>query len=298
MNLSTFDVIEYLDEKSIPYLTEGRNVSRGWIGVQCPWCGDESNHLGINLNSKTINCWRCGTTGMIFQYIQEIEQCTKSKVQSLINQFQDYTLDYVEREEETERQCKKPKGISRNFAGEFQNWIHSRRFDPSLLIKKYKLLVGKEIGFFKYRLVIPVYLNHRVVTYVGKDITNRQREPYKNWPKQKSRLDVKETLYNIDTVKDTALIVEGVTDVWRIGDGTVATFGTKYTKEQIRMLGRKCKKAYIMFDADATAYAFKFASDLSSVVEKIEVLELEQGDPADLSDKEAAEVRYEIFGRR
>ena len=300
MILDTFDIIEYLDEHSIPYHSSGKNISRGWVGVQCPWCGDESNHLGINMDSKTINCWRCGEKGSIIQYIQEIDQCPKQQAWRIIEKFQDYSLDHVEKEQDEERPeyCQQPKGISKNFTGEFRNWIISRRFNPDILIKKYNLLMGKEVGFFKYRLVVPVYLNRKVVTYVGRDVTGKQKVSYKNWPRQKSYLDVKETLYNIDSVKKTALVVEGITDVWRIGEGAVATFGTKYTKAQINLLSKKCKEVFIMFDADATTQAFKFANDLSSIINKVKVVELSSGDPDNLTEKEVSDLRYDIFGRR
>src|SRR5215467_14209702 len=38
----------------------GRNVSRGYIAVKCPFCGpaDESQHLSINLQRGSWRCWR------------------------------------------------------------------------------------------------------------------------------------------------------------------------------------------------------------------------------------------------
>ena len=60
MSFEAFDIVAYLDEKGIEYVTEGKNVSAGWIGLQCPYCSDQSNHLGVCLDGKGFSCFRCG----------------------------------------------------------------------------------------------------------------------------------------------------------------------------------------------------------------------------------------------
>ena len=56
---STFDVYEYLDDRGLVYSEEGDNVSEGWVNITCPFCGDDKNHMGINLRSKYFHCWIC-----------------------------------------------------------------------------------------------------------------------------------------------------------------------------------------------------------------------------------------------
>jgi DNA primase len=107
---------------------------------------------------------------------------------------------------------------------------------------------------------------------------------------------MKECLYNIDTVKDTAIIVEGVTDVWRIGQGCVATMGLEYTTEQIKLLvDRGVKQAFVMFDSESFAIrkARKLANSLSIFMES-ETIELSDGDPGELTINQVQEIRGEI----
>jgi hypothetical protein len=62
---------------------------------------------------------------------------------------------------------------------------------------------------------------------------NHLKEEWKDIEKFVNYEISKETLYNLDNAKDgTAIVVEGPIDVWRIGDGAVATFGVIYTQKQ------------------------------------------------------------------
>jgi hypothetical protein len=99
-------------------------------------------------------------------------------------------------------------------------------------------------------------------------------------------------------VEDTALVLEGVTDVWRMGDGAVATMGDKWTSKQLHLL-KNLKRCFILFDAEEEAQenADKLGHNLSITVPDVHVLGLEYGDPADISPDDAKSIRKEIFGR-
>jgi hypothetical protein len=49
-----------LDHCNVAWLDRGRNLSRGWLAIKCPWCGpaDPSAHLGINEESGIYHCLR------------------------------------------------------------------------------------------------------------------------------------------------------------------------------------------------------------------------------------------------
>ena len=70
-----FDVRSWLEDQNISYSKEGKNISNGWIGINCVFCQDTSNHLGITPNNR-ITCWKCGTKGDIVTLIKEVEQCS------------------------------------------------------------------------------------------------------------------------------------------------------------------------------------------------------------------------------
>jgi hypothetical protein len=100
-------------------------------------------------------------------------------------------------------------------------------------------------------------------------------------------------LYNLDSVRKTVVIVEGVTDVWRIGDGAVATFGTQYTKAQLALL-IGIKRAFVMFDAEAEEEGSRLAYDLSAIVPFVDIINLREGDPASLSEEGVKYLRKDI----
>lgn len=293
MSIEAFDIQAYLDDKKISYATEGKNVSSGWINVQCPFCSDQTNHLGIS-PSRKISCWICGIRGSVTKYIREIEQCSESYANTIIAKYQDRSLAYLDKKERT-RNSKiiLPKSAIVELPKLHQNYLIKRGFDPDYLSKKYDLLACSELGDYKWRIIVPIYYQNEMVTFTARDITGKAAQKYKNLPVEKSVMSTKEVLYNLDFANKVAVIVEGVFDAWRIGDGAVATIGTKYTKKQIsHLIG--FKKAFIMFDSDAKDWGLKLAEDMAAVVPSVEQIELSEGDPADLSEEDVKYLRKDI----
>ena len=43
----------------VDYVTQGPNISRGNVGIACPFCGnDPSHHMGVSLSGRGWGCWR------------------------------------------------------------------------------------------------------------------------------------------------------------------------------------------------------------------------------------------------
>ncbi len=283
MGFESFDIIKYLDDKNIPYSTSGKNVSAQWIGIRCPFCADSSDHLGIHLEGKGFSCFRCGEKGNAVKLVAEIEQCSNNKAFSIIKIYEDPTVVVTEHRAIVHADSvTMPAGVSKRFSDQHLKYIESRRFDPEYLIRKYDLYAGNTIGDFRYRIVAPVYLDHRLITLVGRDITDKSDRRYKALAVSKSVSTVKSALYNIDSVKDVVVLVEGIFDCWRIGDACVATFGTKVTHEQILLL-KGIRRAFVLFDSEAVTEAQKLASLVSSIVPFVEIVSLSEGDPAELT---------------
>lgn len=291
--LETFDVVQYLEERNIDITYSGKNVSSSgnWLGVQCVFCGDSSNHGAINLNSKAYSCFRCGKHS-ILEFIQVLDSCSKNAAWKIAGKYQTFSAPEISEIIRAEEVIL-PEGVTEDFTEAHRNYLIERKFDPDFLIRKYNLLAGQRYGYFKYRIVAPVILDGKIVTYVGRDITGLAEDRYRNLSAENSKLTTKETLYNLDSVKDIAVIVEGIFDVFRFGDGAVATFGTKVTATQLKLL-RNLSKVYILFDAEATNEAYKLASILTGMIDKIEVLELSREDPAKMSDYEIKMLRREL----
>ena len=85
MNIQDFDIIAYLESREVEYHTSGKNVTSGWIEINCPFCfpEDPSWHLGINLDTKLYNCYICGNKGSPINLIMEIDQCSFPKAKKI-----------------------------------------------------------------------------------------------------------------------------------------------------------------------------------------------------------------------
>ena len=296
-----FDIRSYLQDKGISYQESGKNVTRGWIELQCvfPFCGDKSAHLGVS-PQMWFSCWKCGSSGPIKKLIMQIEETEDSRILNQI--MRKYSLD--SEIIGTEAIGRKDSGVLRlpqeadsNFNQDHYNYLISRRFDPEIIIPKYKLKVCHNVGKYKFRIIIPIIMDGQTVSFIGMDYTKRQKEKYLNASNEESMFPAKECVYNIDSVGDIAVVVEGVTDVWRGGDGFCGTLGTRWTTEQVAvLLWKKPKIAYIMFDGEEEAIrqAYKLANKLSGVIETVVVMELSDGDPDDIPDEEMTNFRKEV----
>jgi len=290
--IENFDLFGYLDSRGIEYHTSGKNVSRGWVEITCPFdCPDPSWHCGINLESKGFHCWVCGTKGNLIKLICQIEGCTRRQAVRILREFQaevpstppsmqrfvvpEYPLPSEARDELLPIQ---------------REYLECRGFDPSLLQRKYGIKGTGIAGRYRYRIIIPVIMQGRIKGFVAlSPLPSLQ-------PKYLSSRNIKRLVYNLDSVRgDTAVIVEGVTDAWRIGDGAIAIFGKNITSEQLRLiLARKLKRVIVMLDGDATREAYKLASKLSPFLQT-EVWELpEHLDPDTLPPDALEEVRREV----
>jgi DNA primase len=287
-----FDIQSYFESRSIEFFTSGKNVTQGWTNINCPFCegSDPSNHCGISPHDF-FNCYICGETGHVVKLIRKLEGCTFLKAQRIFDSFQHE--DFFE--EEIRKDVIKtslPKECSSKFPKNYLNYLKKRRFDPNYLITKYNLKCCHNIGKYKFRIIIPFYFNDQLVTFSSLDITGKQEIKYKHQPKEEAIIPVKGSLFNIDSCKNKMVLVEGITDVWRIGDETTAIIGKQITSEQINQIVRKdIKKVLVILDSDAVEQGEKMAKQLSGIISSVEYISLEKGDPCDFDDNEVREVR-------
>ena len=274
-----FDIIGYLDDRAIEYTTEGRNVSSGWIGIICPYCDDTSNHMGIHQVSKNFSCWRCAESGDVITLIQEIEQCSFPSALNILSTFGEGPDPHLEPTSgrPTSAAGTLPKPLLKEFPLPHRNFLTKRKFNPDYLIEKYDLWAMHTIGRFAHRIIVPIYMEGELASFVGRDVTEKAEMPYKNAAKWESKIPAKDCLYNIDNAEDVVILVEGITDVWRIGDGAVATLGSQVTHRQIEILS-DYKAVYVLFDKDAESTGDE-VRDMIIPFTKSESLDLPYGDP-------------------
>jgi len=304
-SLDLFDPIAYFEDRDIDYHTEGKNVSRGWVNIPCPFCGDDPSwHCGVNLESNFFHCWICGEKGPVVKLIRQIEGCSWTKAELILGRFlQGFSPGVY-------------KGIGQeeivDFRGDYgriwpelagslspihRRYLQDRGFDPEFLEKKYFLKGCLGVGRYRLRIIAPVFLGGRMVSFVARDVTGRQEPKYLACSDSKSIIPLRQTLYNIDTVTDKVVVVEGVTDVWRIGDGAVATLGKAFTQEQVRLLVRTgVREALVLLDSDAEERAKRLAAQLAGFI-KTEVGLLDEGDPCDMDEKSLRKIKLWLMNK-
>lgn len=271
-----FDIREYLESRDIEYWTSGKNVTAGWTNIQCifPQCPDQSNHLGINPIGMAFNCYICGESGFITKLIQQIDKCSWRQANNIYQSFLKEDEIPERKEHPLVKKIIYPKSFTKNIPKKAENYLKKRKFDPGYIITKYNLSYGGLTGQYKFRLIIPFYLDNKMVTFSSLDITGKQKPKYKHLGIEKSIIDPSKTLYNFDTVKDKMILVEGVTDVWRIGDGCCALTGKIMTYEQKLLIHRKkINSILVLLDSDAMVEAGKLATQLSGLVPHVDYIE-------------------------
>jgi DNA primase len=293
-----FNVISFFEENNIEFHTSGKNVTKGWTEINCPFCSDPSFHLGINLESGLFHCWICGAKGGPSILIKRLLNVSYSEAQRIENEFTSFKKQEQEQNKEIISKIEFPKGLEKNFPSYHKEYLIKRNFDPDYIINQYQLKACLRLGGdFAYRIIIPIIIDNQIVSYTARDITEKAKYKYKHLSNEKSIIQVKDCLYNIDTVKDKCIIVEGVIDVWRIGDAAIAMFGLEYTIRQLNILfSKELKEAYVMFDSEPQAIrkANKLANTLSTFIPKVSVIELSSGDPADLTTEEILSLKAKI----
>ena len=293
VDLELFDIREYLDDRSIPYIEEGKNVSADWIGVNCPFCTDPSHHLGIHMKTKVYSCFRCGEKGNVLSLIKLWDNTNYKNAISTVYSFHNYDSQVEDKTYEQASNCMFPPETC-PMTKRQKEYLKERNFNPNLLIEKYKLKGTMPVGAFKYRIMIPYFLNGEIVTYSARTTSKKIEPKYRHASIRKSVVPVKKTIYNIDSLDKRGVIVEGCTDVWRIGDGACSTSGTQFTEEQVNMILQKnLEQVFVLFDKDAKEQAERLAYKLSSFT-GVEIIDLDSGDPADMTDDEVNHLKREL----
>ncbi|RLC32402.1 hypothetical protein DRH13_01775, partial [Candidatus Woesebacteria bacterium] len=224
------ELIELLEDYDIEYWTKGKNVQDGWMNIQCIFCDDDSNHLGIRKKDLKVRCWRCGRNSME-RVLQEIIGIPYRQAAELVESISLGAPDYdPPKAEDTassllSAHVRLPQGSTTTFPKIHTDYLKKRGFpNPKKLIRKYKLRASYTTGKYKFRIIIPIIRNRKTVSFTSRDITGMQTPPYKHASPKESAMGAKKLIYNSDTVApgDDAILVEGPIDVWKLGDNTIS----------------------------------------------------------------------------
>lgn len=300
----TFDSKQFLNDFGIPIAPPGaKQASAGWVNIRCPHCsGSPGWHGGFSLTHSFYNCRRCGWHPLP-DVIMQLTGYDFPAAKSLLKQYEISPVGLRDIDENRLSPSKAylpiplPEDCQDFLEKPHRTYLHSRGFDPDELEQEWELKSTGHKGKYKFRIIAPINLDGKPVSYQGRDITERQDAKYKACPKEEEIVHHKHTLYGIDKAKGkTVIVVEGITDVWRIGPGTVGTFGIEFTMSQVRMLADRFDKHFIYFDPEpqAQAQADKLGILLEGMGKEVEIL-TGKGDPGEMDSREARELKVELL---
>jgi 5S rRNA maturation endonuclease (ribonuclease M5) len=302
------DIIEVLDHFDIQYWRSGKNVASGWIGLQCPYCGDDSNHLGIRLKDNACTCWKCGHHRLaeVLSTITELRLGEAIKVVKFLGAVDEDFPPYYHQGTPTPHEVKLkgkmslPPESSSRFPSMHSEYLRSRGFPPLRTIRKFKLRAVENLGRYKFRILIPVYMDRRLVNFTARDVTGIQEPKYLMASNREALIPREQCVFNIDSVTEggDCILVEGPTDVMKLGDSAVSFFGVQESPAQIVALkNKKIRNLYIMYDNDKSGNknANRLAKYFAPLFKRVEVVRLTGvEDPGSLSVEDAMSLKYNL----
>ena len=296
-----FDGINFFSEYGIEYLERGKNISSSedWVGLQCPFCGDDSDHLGFCISSGHFTCFKCGWHSQI-EVVKTLTDVSWQKAKQIVEKFGGADRKRFERVNRIKDiEVVMPPGTQPKMLKRHLKYLKKRNFNSDKLIETWDLKATGPMGNYKNRIIAPIYYNNTLISYLGRDITGKSSERYKACNQNNERIPHKHSLYGLDyAIGRAALVLEGITDVWRMGIGSLGTMGSTVTKVQILLLNQRFDKVFFLFDPEEAAQkkANQAVMDLSVMGTSAENISLDiDRDPGDMTDKAASYVMRDLL---
>jgi hypothetical protein len=189
-----------------------------------------------------------------------------------------------------------------------KNYLRGRQFSPKKLVQDWGLKGTGPIALlddidFRFRIIIPISWNGKVVTFQARDITNRSSLRYIACPKPREIITHKHIIYGNQARWEqtrTGIVCEGVTDVWRLGPDACATFGIEFTMEQVLVIGKTFDRIFILFDNEKVAQrqAKKLATKLRMLGKEVYLETVQDKDPGSMLQEDADYLVKQLIGKK
>lgn len=333
-----FDWRAFCDTHRVPYVETGPSAARGNIYVHCPFCGadDPSEHLGLSLNKYRPywGCWRNpGHRGRRpYRVIMALLSCPYAEAEQIVRAADSGAADRWEAvvaalEAETpavgaEPEPLTPSGLrmprefyplwsGRESAVPFLKYLQDERsFSYPADVAYVFGLRYATTRKFRQRIIIPIRVDGRLVSWTARDITRTSKIRYLTLPDDPETarafgyppavMNLKQTVYNIDAAQEGGRILvvcEGPLDVIRVqyhaqpDVAAIGVFGMP-TEEQIVViskLARRFDEVRVALDSDAIGQALTLGEQLVGLCRRpVSLTRLPKGvkDPGELSSKQ------------
>lgn len=298
-----FDAKRFCQDFSIEMAKSGKHFRTGWVNISCKFCqGHAGFHGGFNIAEGYYNCHRCGAHPLP-KVIAILTGANRNTVKDIIKKYSTVSADIrpQDNKKNIPSQIVFPSG-TQPLTQKAKNYLINRNFDPDKLSQTWSIQSTSHVGFYKHRILAPIYQNNKLVSYQCRDVTGNHPQKYLACHQEDEIIPHQHCIYGLDqTTNRQCIVVEGITDVWRMGIGSVCTFGISFTKQQAKLLAMNFDKVFIMYDSEiqaqeqAEALGFLIGSSFSNPVEIINLPFLvDEIDPGDLPQDIANEIMKEI----
>ena len=312
----TFSWERFLDRNGLEYVETGANVSKDWLGLACPLCGDDpSQHLGVSKLSGAWHCWRDTTHSgrSPTRLVQALLGISWDAAKAIVED--DASIAPKESWGELRSRLTASAGSQSGavvaepvvFPQEFfplstpspgakaifRSYLARRGFSNlNELTSRYKLR-GALSGEFNRRLIFPFYQEGELLGWTARSVSRTSIVRYKTECACQRRV-----LYNYDQLLGGGkrlVLVEGPIDAlkldfygasegWRAG----ALLGLDLSHGKMSAIARLAPgfdRIGILLDRGAQGKARKLAAALSFLEQPIEVLKPtpDVEDPGDMS---------------
>jgi hypothetical protein len=288
-------ITELLDEQEISYKTteQHKNIRDGWIGVDCPYCGDrDTYHLGITLEGNRTSCWKCGwhpLTNVLMILTHKPYATCKAWAENL-------SPDQVEdrREKQARGTLKIPKGVG-SLLNCHKKYLKGRGLNPNELEEKWGIGGIGIASQYAWRIFIPIQYWGKTVSWTTRSLCDKGLRYITAKPEQEA-ISPKQFLFGEQHCLHTIIVVEGVFDVFKIGYGAVATLGVGYSQEQFECM-TKYPRRIICFDNEPLVQnrAAILCENLSAYPGETINLRLEAKDPGSTPQYKIDNIRKQFL---
>lgn len=275
---------------------EHHHVREGWVGVDCPWCPAPRGYkgkyrLGIELTTGRANCWVCGRHSLP-SVLVEAGKISYQAASALLTGVK--LARFIPKPHQIGKLVK-PKGIA-PMAVPHKQYLEERGFDPEEIERLWNVQGIGLAANLQWRLFIPIHLDGKEISWTTRSISSTNPRRYVTAAPSQESLHFKDSLYGLDLVRTTILVVEGPTDVWNIGPGAAGTYGLLYTPAQVSIIA-KFPWRVVCFDnaPDAQKRARALCDTLSLFPGRTTNICLDAEDPGSASKKEIQRLRATVL---
>lgn len=270
----------------VDYISSGHHHCRdGWLQLRlCPYCNSQNYHLGFNVSLGFFACWRCGG----HHVIGVLRRLGLSEAQA-----QEF---YKGREFQPYREKKRTGLVEPKHKGPLlschKDYLRGRGFDPAEIESIWQIEgIGRTLKL-SWRIYIPIIHQTQRVSWTTRAIGERVHQRYVSAAANEEAINHKHLCYGLDYCLHSVVICEGPFDVWRIGPGAAALFGTAFSNAQVGLLAR-IPHRFIVFDNSKPAqrHAEKLAHQLACFPGTTQNLQIDAKDPGSAPEKEVKLIR-------